>query len=108
MKDSEKIGIIMAIVMIIGFYRKNYYVCLYIVRRNKMKKEDCELHIASKYPGWDVKISSSFQIPKQVVIETDHIYIKHKDLGIAIDVDTEQIEELRRITINGVSFIREN
>lgn len=74
-----------------------------------MKKEDCELHISSKYPGWDVKISSSsFQIPKKVVIETDHIYIKQKDLGISIDVDNEQIEELHRITINGVSFVREN
>lgn len=49
----------------------------------------------------------SFQIPKQVVIETDHIYIKHKDLGFDIDVGTKQIEELHRITINGVSFIRE-
>lgn len=74
-----------------------------------MKKEDYELHIASKYPGWDVKISSSsFQIPKQVVIETDHIYIKHKDLGFNIDINTKQIEELHRIIINGVSFIREN
>lgn len=72
------------------------------------KKEDCELHIASKYHGWDVEIPSSFQIPKQVVIETDHIYIKHKDLGITIDVDTEQIEELHRIIINGASFVREN
>lgn len=74
-----------------------------------MKKEDYELHIASKYPGRDVELSSSsFQIPKQVVIETDHISIKHKDLGFTIDVDTEQIEELHRITINGVSFVREN
>ena len=73
-----------------------------------MKKEDCELHIASKYPGWDVEILSSFQIPKQVVVETDHIYIKHKDLGFIIDVDTKQIEELDRIIINGVSFVKEN
>lgn len=73
-----------------------------------MKKEDCELHIASKYPELDVGIPSSFQIPKQVVIETDHIFISHKDLGLNIDVDTKQIKELRRITINGVSFVREN
>lgn len=31
-----------------------------------------------------------------------------KDLGFNIDVNTKQIEELDRITINGVSFIREN
>lgn len=48
-----------------------------------------------------------FQIPKQVVIETDHIYIKHKDLEFDVDVGTKQIEELRRIIINGVSFVRE-
>lgn len=67
-----------------------------------MKKEDCELHIEQKFSVCDV------EIPKQVVIETDHIYIKHKDLGFTIDVDTKQIEELHRITINGVSFVREN
>lgn len=50
----------------------------------------------------------SFQIPKQVVIETNHIAILHKDLGLKIDVDTKQIKELHRITINGVSFVREN
>lgn len=72
-----------------------------------MKKEDCELHTASKYTELDVG-TPSFQIPKQVVIETDHIYIKHKDLGLTIDVDTEKIEELHRIIINGVSFVREN
>lgn len=62
------------------------------------KKED-----NSKFMG-----NQSFQIPKQVVIETDHIYIKHKDLGFTIDVDAEQIEELHRIIINGASFVREN
>lgn len=50
----------------------------------------------------------SFEIPKEVVIETDHIAILHKDLGLKIDVDTKQIEELHRIIINGVSFVREN
>ena len=64
-----------------------------------------ELHIDSKFGA---TIRDSFQIPKQVVIEIDHIYIKHKDLGFDIDVGTKQIEELHRITINGVSFVREN
>lgn len=72
-----------------------------------MKKEDCELHIVNP-TGCGAITFGSFEIPKQVVIETDHIYIKHKDLGFTIDVDTEQIEELHRIIINGVSFIREN
>ena len=67
-----------------------------------MKKEDCKLHIEQKFSVCGV------EIPKQVVIETDHIFIKHKDLGFTIDVDAEQIEELHRITINGVSFVREN
>ena len=67
-----------------------------------MKKEDYKLHIEPRLSVCDV------EIPKQVVIETDHIYIKHKDLGFDIDVDTKQIEELYRITINGVSFVREN
>ena len=49
----------------------------------------------------------SFQIPKEVVIETNHIAILHKDLGLKIDINTEQIKELHRITINGVSFVRE-
>lgn len=63
-----------------------------------MKKEDNLKFMANQ----------SFQIPKQVVIETDHIYIKHKDLGLTIDVGTKQIEELHRIIINGVSFVKEN
>ena len=66
-----------------------------------MKKEDYELHIEPKLSMRDV------EIPKEVVIETNHITIKHKDLGFTIDVDTKQIEELHRITINGISFIRE-
>ena len=67
-----------------------------------MKKEDYELHIEPKLSVCDV------EIPKDVVIETNHITIKHKDLGFDIDVDIEKIKELHRITINGVSFIREN
>ena len=68
------------------------------------KKED----LVYKEDNSKFMVDQSFKIPKQVVIETDHIFIKHKDLGFTIDVDTEQIEELHRITINGVSFIREN
>lgn len=64
-----------------------------------------ELHIDSEFGA---TICDSFQIPKQVVIETNHISIKHKDLGFDIDVGTKQIEELHRITINGVSFVRED
>lgn len=67
-----------------------------------MKKEDYELHLEPRFSVCDV------EIPKEVVIETNHITIKHKDLGFDIDVDTKQIEELHRIVINGVSFIREN
>lgn len=67
-----------------------------------MKKEDYKLHMEPRLSVCDV------EIPKEVVIETNHITIKHKDLGFTIDVDTKQIEELHRITINGVSFIREN
>ena len=78
-----------------------------------MKKEDYKLHLEPEYPEWGVKINapligSSFEIPKQVVIESDHIYIKHKDLGFDIDVDTKRIKELNRIIINGILFIREN
>lgn len=69
-----------------------------------MKKED----LVYKDTNSMFTTNPSFQIPTQVVIETDHIFIKHKDLGFTIDVDAEQIEELHRITINGVSFIREN
>ena len=67
-----------------------------------MTNEDYKLHIEPKLSMRDV------EIPKEVVIETNHITIKHKDLGFTIDVDTKQIEELHRITINGVSFVREN
>lgn len=66
-----------------------------------MKKEDFEF-------STNTTIYDPLKIPNQVVIETDHIYIKHKDLGLKIDVGAEQIEELDRIIINGVSFIREN
>lgn len=69
-----------------------------------MKKED----LVYKDTNSMFTTIPSFQIPTQVVIETDHIFIKHKDLGFTIDVDTEQIEEMNRITINGVSFVREN
>lgn len=48
-----------------------------------------------------------FKTPKEVVIEANHIAIMHQDLGLKIDVDTRQIEELHRIVINGVSFVRE-
>ena len=50
---------------------------------------------------------ASFQTPKEVVIEANHIAIMHQDLGLKIDVDTRQIEELHRIVINGISFVRE-
>lgn len=66
-----------------------------------MKKEDYKLYLEPKFSAYDV------EIPKQVVIETNHITIKHKDLGFNIDVDTKRIKALDRITINGVSFIRE-
>lgn len=66
-----------------------------------MKKEDYELHMESRFSVHDV------EIPKEVVIETNHITIKHKDLGFDIDVDIEKIKELHRIIINGVSFVRE-
>lgn len=67
-----------------------------------MTNEDYKFYIEPKFSAYDV------EIPKQVVIETDHIYIKHKDLGFTIDIDTEQIKALDRIIINGISFIREN
>lgn len=66
-----------------------------------MTNEDYELRIDKKFSVCDL------EIPKEVVIETNHITIKHKDLGFNIDVDTKQIEELHRIIINGVSFVRE-
>lgn len=77
-----------------------------------MKKEDYKnykLHLEPSYPkfGVNTTIYDPLKIPKEVVIETNHITIKHKDLGFDIDVDTKQIEELHRIIINGVSFIRE-
>lgn len=53
-------------------------------------------------------IDSSFQIPKEVVIDTNHITILHRDLGLKLDFDTEKVKELHRITINGVSFVRED
>ena len=53
-----------------------------------MKKEDYKLHMEPRLSVCDV------EIPKEVVIETNHITIKHKDLGFDIDVDTKQIEEL--------------
>ena len=46
------------------------------------------MHIEPKLSVCDV------EIPKEVVIETNHITIKHKDLGFDIDVDIEKIKEL--------------
>lgn len=69
-----------------------------------MKEED----LVYKDTNSMFKTNPSFQMPNQVVIETDHIFIKHKDLGFTIDVGIEEIEELHRIIINGVSFVREN
>lgn len=48
-----------------------------------MKKEDYKLHMEPRLSVCDV------EIPKEVVIETNHITIKHKDLGFTIDVDTK-------------------
>lgn len=73
-----------------------------------MKKENYKLYVDLSHPEFGATIYDPYKIPKKVVIETDHIYIKHKDLGFTIDADAKQIEELDRIIINGVSFIREN
>lgn len=73
-----------------------------------MKKEDYKLYVDPSHPEFGATIYDPYKIPKQVVIETDHIFIKCKDLGFTIDMNTKQIEELDRIIINGVSFIREN
>lgn len=69
---------------------------------NKKDLQSCELYLEQKYSTCGIEMSN------QVVIETDHIYIKHKGLGFTIDVGIEEIEELHRIIINGVSFVREN
>ena len=63
--------------------------------------------LAYEYKNSKFAREASFQIPKEVVIETNHIAIMHQDLGLKIDVDTRQIKELHRITINGVSFVKE-
>lgn len=69
-----------------------------------LKKED----LVYKDQNNKFEAISSFQIPKEVVIETNHITIMHKDLGLKIDIDSENIKKFNRIIINGVSFVKEN